>query len=370
MESSTIASTLCRHISSSLARHRSWPADVSGGPSAKAAAPRHAGRTTLTPGLRASALVRMTRSQPDRDAGPMPGRWSPDGDSAGAAGQQHVRVETGAVAGVAGAAGLVDLDQDGVAVAVERDRPHELDMTRGLALDPVLPPAAGPVGAAAGRQRAPQRLVVHPAEHQHLAGVELLRDRREQPGRVPLQPGRDPRVKVPFRRHARESPTFACTGPAMRTGHPAALSASLTSPIRSSPKWNRLAASTASAPARTAGAKSAACPAPPLAITGTSTTARTAVISGRSNPALVPSASIEFSRISPAPSSAALAAHRTASSPVPRRPPCVVTSKPLRGPGARRASTDSTTHWEPNLMAASASSSGRSMAAVFSDTLS
>src|SRR6266568_3869383 len=336
MESSTIASTLCRHISSSLARHRSWPADVSGGPSAKAAAPRHAGRTTLTPGLRASALVRMTRSQPDRDAGPMPGRWSPDGDSAGAAGQQHVRVETGAVAGVAGPAGLVDLDQDGVAVAVQRDGLHELDMTGHLALDPVLLPAARPVGAAAGRQRAVQRLVVHPAEHQHLAGVELLRDRGEQPGRVPLQPGRDPRVEVAFRRHAPESSTVACAGPATartgppagRTGYPAALSASLTSPTRSSPKWNRLAASTASAPARTAGAKSPAWPAPPLAITGTPTATRTAVISGRSNPALVPSASIELSRISPAPSSAALAAHRTASSPVPRRPPCVVTSKP------------------------------------------
>jgi hypothetical protein len=38
--------------------------------------------------------------------------------------------------------------------------------------------------------------------------------------------------------------------------------------------------------------------------------------------------------------------------------------------GIRRASTDSTTHCEPNRWAASASNSGRAMAAVFSDTLS
>src|SRR6266581_1795839 len=116
------------------------------------------------------------------------------------------------------------------------------------------------------------------------------------------------------------------------------------------PKWNMLAARTASAPASTAGAKCASSPAPPLAITGTVTAARTARINGRSNPAWLPSASIEFSRISPAPSSAARAAHPTASSPAGRRPPCVVTSKPL-GNGPRRASTDTTTHCAPNLAA-------------------
>ena len=75
--------------------------------------------------------------------------------------------------------------------------------------------------------------------------------------------------------------------------------------MRSVPKWNTLAASTASAPASTAGAKWASEPAPPLAMTGTVTTARTARISSRSKPLVVPSVSIEFSRISPAPSSTA-----------------------------------------------------------------
>ena len=151
--------------------------------------------------------------------------------------------------------------------------------------------------------------------------------------------------------------------------------------MRSVPKWNTLAASTASAPASTAGAKCASVPAPPLAMTGTVTAARTARISSRSKPAVVPSASIEFSRISPAPSCTPRRAQPTASIPVPVRPPCVVTSKPLDSPGdappappqdpsARRASTDSTTHCDPNRCAASDSSSGRAIAAVLSETLS
>ncbi len=121
-----------------------------------------------------------------------------------------------------------------------------------------------------------------------------------------------------------------------------------------------------------AGGKSAAPPAPPLAISGTSTAARTAPMSSRSNPAVVPSASMEFSRISPTPSRTPRRAQSTASSPVPRWPPCVVTSNPDAQPAAavRRASTDSTMHCEPNSRAASGSRSGRAIAAVFSDTLS
>jgi hypothetical protein len=48
----------------------------------------------------------------------------------------------------------------------------------------------------------------------------------------------------------------------------------------------------------------------------------------------------------------------------------VVTSKPLGVPSARRASTDSTSTWLPKRREISRSSSGRSMAAVFTPTLS
>ena len=56
-------------------------------------------------------------------------------------GAEVVGVEAGAVAGVAGRADLVDAHEQGVAVAVERDRAHVLDVAGGVALAPVL--AAG-----------------------------------------------------------------------------------------------------------------------------------------------------------------------------------------------------------------------------------
>ena len=52
-----------------------------------------------------------------------------------------------------------------------------LPVAGGLALDPVLLARAAPERRPPGGQRAVQRLVVHPAEHQHLAGVVLLHDR-------------------------------------------------------------------------------------------------------------------------------------------------------------------------------------------------
>ena len=57
--------------------------------------------------------------------------------------------------------------------------------------DPVLLAAARPVGAAAGGERAVQRLVVHPAEHQHLAGVVLLGDGGDEAVGAALEAGGD-----------------------------------------------------------------------------------------------------------------------------------------------------------------------------------
>src|ERR1700733_3202096 len=111
-------------------------------------------------------------------------------------GVEHVGVEAGPVAGVAGGPDLVHLDQDGVAVAVERHRPDPLLVAGALALDPVLLTAGGPDRAAAGGERAVQRLVVHPGDHQPLAGVVLLRHRRHQAVGVALEPGRDLRVQI------------------------------------------------------------------------------------------------------------------------------------------------------------------------------
>src|SRR4051812_5258244 len=81
--------------------------------------------------------------------------------------QQEVRIEAGVVAGVAGGAHLVDLEQHGVAVAIQPHRVHVLRVSRRLALDPVLLPGARIVGRLAGFQRAGQGKVVHPRHHQH-----------------------------------------------------------------------------------------------------------------------------------------------------------------------------------------------------------
>src|SRR5436305_6231990 len=62
-------------------------------------------------------------------------------------------------------------------------------MPRRLTLDPVAAPAARPVRGPPRRQRTAQRLVVHPRQHQHLAGVVLLHDRGDEPGRIAREPG-------------------------------------------------------------------------------------------------------------------------------------------------------------------------------------
>ena len=100
------------------------------------------------------------------------------------------------VIGYFGAAVLVDHDEDRVAVAVEPHLAHPLAMTRRLALDPVLLPRAAPVRGQTRGERAVQGLVVHPADHQHLAGAVLLRHGHHETVAVSLEPPGDGRVEV------------------------------------------------------------------------------------------------------------------------------------------------------------------------------
>src|SRR6476619_2176461 len=76
-------------------------------------------------------------------------------------------LEAGPRAGVAGRADLVDAHEQGVAVAVECHGLHELGVPGGVALAPVLLPAAGPERHPAPGEGAVQRLVVHPPDHEH-----------------------------------------------------------------------------------------------------------------------------------------------------------------------------------------------------------
>src|SRR5918997_6067383 len=102
-------------------------------------------------------------------------------------GDLQLAVEAAALAGVAGRALLVDEHQQRVAVAVQAHVADPLAVPGGLALHPVLAPAARPVGGPAGGQGAVQRLVVHPGDHEHLTGVVLLDDGGDQPGGVAAQ---------------------------------------------------------------------------------------------------------------------------------------------------------------------------------------
>src|SRR3954447_8875689 len=110
-------------------------------------------------------------------------------------GDLQLAVEAGALAGVAGRPLLVDEDEQRVAVAVQPDVADPLAVAGGLALHPVLAPAARPVGGPARGEGAAQRLVVHPGQHQHLSGVVLLDDGGHEPGGVVLQQSGDLRVE-------------------------------------------------------------------------------------------------------------------------------------------------------------------------------
>src|SRR5439155_2652552 len=103
------------------------------------------------------------------------------GFSIGCPGAAEGAEEARALARVARAPSLLlDDEQQGVTVAVVVGAAHPLPVARRLALAPVLLPGAAPEPAPPGREGPPQGLLVHPAEHQHLAGAVLLDDGRNE----------------------------------------------------------------------------------------------------------------------------------------------------------------------------------------------
>src|SRR5471030_1525886 len=79
-------------------------------------------------------------------------------------------------AGVAGHAGLLDLDQQRVAVAINAEIDQLLDVARRVALAPGTLARARPVADAAGAHRLDDGVPVHPGHHQDLAAAMLLGD--------------------------------------------------------------------------------------------------------------------------------------------------------------------------------------------------
>ncbi len=89
--------------------------------------------------------------------------------------------EAAGVALVAGgAADLVDLEQDGVGVAIDEDLAHFLDVAALLALAPEAVAAAAEVDGPARAQRLLVGFAVHPGQHEDGAAVGVLGDGRHQ----------------------------------------------------------------------------------------------------------------------------------------------------------------------------------------------
>ena len=83
--------------------------------------------------------------------------------------------------GVAGAATVLGhLEQQRVAVAVVERLAHRLHVAARVALAPQLLTAAAPVHHPPLREGAAQALGVHPRQHQHVARVGILGDRRDE----------------------------------------------------------------------------------------------------------------------------------------------------------------------------------------------
>src|ERR1700712_4760990 len=93
-----------------------------------------------THGLALATAARPAVTSPSRTTGPkVRRRWSVSGSSGMTTRcEQHVVVEAGVRAGVAGGTGLVDGEQHRVAVAVEPDLDHALSVAGGRSLDSVL----------------------------------------------------------------------------------------------------------------------------------------------------------------------------------------------------------------------------------------
>src|SRR5205823_2591181 len=149
---------------------------------------------------------------------------------------------------VAGGAVRADAQEDRVPVAVVTELDDGETVAGRLALAPEPATRAAPEPRLAALARAPQRLFVHPREHQDAPVPGVLDDRRGQ----------------------------------RRIGHPRSSSSRFSSGSRSGASWTIDATSAASAPASKASARCAAQPAPPEAITGTGTASATDAVSARS----------------------------------------------------------------------------------------
>ena len=95
--------------------------------------------------------------------------------------------ETGLIRFVPGRGVLLDLGQQGIAVAIKRDVLHNLRVAAFLALHPELLARAAPEMRPARLDGFLERRSIHPSHHDDAAALLFLDDRRDQSVRVKFQ---------------------------------------------------------------------------------------------------------------------------------------------------------------------------------------
>ena len=77
-------------------------------------------------------------------------------------------------------AGLIDFEEQRIAVAVDKNLPHFLYMAGRFSLKPTLCARAAVIDHDSRFKRLGQRIAVHEGKHQHFAGRQVLRDGRNE----------------------------------------------------------------------------------------------------------------------------------------------------------------------------------------------
>jgi hypothetical protein len=99
----------------------------------------------------------------------------------------HGPEEAGFIALVAGGTGLLDLDEEHVAIAIKGDIFHDLHVAAFLPFHPEFLPRTAPEMRFAGGDSLFEGRTVHPCKHQDAASALLLNDSRDQTVGVKLQ---------------------------------------------------------------------------------------------------------------------------------------------------------------------------------------
>jgi len=90
---------------------------------------------------------------------------------------------------MAGGAGLLDLDEQNILIAIDGDGFDGLDVPAGFAFEPELISAAAEEMGFAGLDGFFEGIAVHPGHHEDLAGIDVLNDGGNKPAGIEFELG-------------------------------------------------------------------------------------------------------------------------------------------------------------------------------------